>query len=622
MQGPAKKNLMMFRRLCGDDALKNVILVTTMWDRVTFKEGVIREDQLKQTPEFWGWMTNKGSKTYRHSNTALSAHDLLRHFLPDFKQTITLDIQQEMVVEAKSLDQTGAGKELNSGIIGEKERLIGDIDEAKEQMLEAITQRDQESVQELQNLQDEYRSKLEQLQNDQDNLKSTMFMEHQERHSQLEAKMHAYQERIEHRLEQQVADATRELREQIKALKEQQTPQLETAFQSDLLPNQHTDNERDHRRKRQPENVPAYTPSNKRLCAGVEDRPEMMRANCCGAIKILAFSPDSQVLASYCVNGTLGLWNTKQFSLKSSNTLYNRALSLSFSPNSQTLAIVHGDGSVSIRDRTLDTFNNINQTFAANREFGSRSTVRFSPDGRSIAFGTDDGIIDIHDLSGTRSGCLLRRHAGPVKCVDFSPDGSTLASCTEGHVIKIWRLETQCETAAIKMPSNAVSHAHHYVCFSPDGKQLAASSLDGTLCLWDPQTRWLLRKIGGPTCRVLQVAFSPNGQRLASYSFDGTIRVWDPATGDQVQKVQDGPKDVNGLAFSSDGQFLASGGVDGVIEQRRVRYEDSVRTIEDTAADYGRSGHASGTFEAINTAGLNNPPLVSPPPPMNPYRLH
>jgi hypothetical protein len=67
MQGSAKRNLLMFKKLCGDNALKSVILGTTMWDRVSELEGVAREKELISTPDFWGWMVSQGSRVFRHT---------------------------------------------------------------------------------------------------------------------------------------------------------------------------------------------------------------------------------------------------------------------------------------------------------------------------------------------------------------------------------------------------------------------------------------------------------------------------------------------------------------------------------------------------------------------------
>ena len=67
MQGSAKKNLFMFKKLCGPNALRHVILATTMWDRVSEVEGRAREQELTSTDDFWGWMVSQGSRVCRHS---------------------------------------------------------------------------------------------------------------------------------------------------------------------------------------------------------------------------------------------------------------------------------------------------------------------------------------------------------------------------------------------------------------------------------------------------------------------------------------------------------------------------------------------------------------------------
>ncbi|KAG2074693.1 P-loop containing nucleoside triphosphate hydrolase protein, partial [Suillus decipiens] len=51
MFGTSRKNLAMFRRLCGADAEKNVVLVTTKWGDVSPEMGESRERQLKSS--FW-----------------------------------------------------------------------------------------------------------------------------------------------------------------------------------------------------------------------------------------------------------------------------------------------------------------------------------------------------------------------------------------------------------------------------------------------------------------------------------------------------------------------------------------------------------------------------------------
>ena len=44
--GSSRKNLNVFRQLCGDEALTNVAIVTNMWENVEPATGVAREKEL------------------------------------------------------------------------------------------------------------------------------------------------------------------------------------------------------------------------------------------------------------------------------------------------------------------------------------------------------------------------------------------------------------------------------------------------------------------------------------------------------------------------------------------------------------------------------------------------
>ena len=69
--------------------------------------------------------------------------------------------------------------------------------------------------------------------------------------------------------------------------------------------------------------------------------------------------------------------------------------------------------------------------------------------------------------------------------------------------------------------------------FSPTDKQIASSSLDSTVMIWNSNSQDSAKKqrayrYEGHKDAVLDVEFSPNGQLLASCSRDRTIRLWIP----------------------------------------------------------------------------------------------
>jgi GTPase SAR1 family protein len=65
MQGSVMKNMRIFRKLCGDQALGNVLLATSFWDSVPQSVGDAREAELVNSKDFWAGMIAKGSEVVR-----------------------------------------------------------------------------------------------------------------------------------------------------------------------------------------------------------------------------------------------------------------------------------------------------------------------------------------------------------------------------------------------------------------------------------------------------------------------------------------------------------------------------------------------------------------------------
>ena len=112
--GTSQRNLRMFRKLCGTDSLKNVVIVTTMWDKVTSEEGLKREQELISSKNLFKPLLDGGATMMRHERTAESATKVINHLLG--KKATTTQIVREIVVETKTLEETAAGGELHSEI--------------------------------------------------------------------------------------------------------------------------------------------------------------------------------------------------------------------------------------------------------------------------------------------------------------------------------------------------------------------------------------------------------------------------------------------------------------------------------------------------------------------------
>jgi hypothetical protein len=113
MEGPSVKNLVMMKKLCGQKSLKNVVLATTMWEKVTNEEGLRREAELKQV--FWKDMIGRGSTVARiRTETGNDALALVKSLLKN--QPVSTRLQEELH-SGKPLDQTEAGAEIRVQIL-------------------------------------------------------------------------------------------------------------------------------------------------------------------------------------------------------------------------------------------------------------------------------------------------------------------------------------------------------------------------------------------------------------------------------------------------------------------------------------------------------------------------
>ena len=115
MLGSLRHNYQMFTKLCGIDAAKYIVFVTTKWDRLPYNEGQEREKQLQE--EFWQDLMQKGSSISRFSNNS-GADDQYRA-MPKIEAVLAKDtflqnvlIQKELVDLLKILPETEAGNTL------------------------------------------------------------------------------------------------------------------------------------------------------------------------------------------------------------------------------------------------------------------------------------------------------------------------------------------------------------------------------------------------------------------------------------------------------------------------------------------------------------------------------
>jgi WD40 repeat protein len=342
------------------------------------------------------------------------------------------------------------------------------------------------------------------------------------------------------------------------------------------------------------------------------------------------FSPDGQMLAVRKPDALVVYdVNNAQERFKINTERMNGIKSVSFSQDSQKLAVAEGNGDLFLCDVRSRDFRDP-PLLGHNKEIYS---LAFSPDGKTLVSGGLDKNVIVWNVEGDRSlGLTLAETTGEITRLVFASDDKTLFAASSNrfdtigrNVISEWDVSNRRELNHLTQEvKNTITSLRLL-----DGRKLLMLGLDETatvverektanggestlstiqrnVVLWDGinSSRVLDHAKTAYQSSVASATLSRDGRLVAAGLNDGKVMIWNVGE----WRESGGPllehkSRINTLEFSPDGKLLASGSMDDSViiwdlEKRQPIGRISFPTDQDVRS---LAFNENGTMLAVGT---------------------
>lgn len=297
----------------------------------------------------------------------------------------------------------------------------------------------------------------------------------------------------------------------------------------------------------------------------------------------LAFSPDGRLLAMGDRSGKLWLIDVALGTRDQIPLSRGGPLALAFDAAVSLMVVATTAGSLELWDvperRQLASLSIELPKADLGDQGWSLSSLALSPRRHALAAGTDTGVVYVWSfIDRSRSGPLKAppplpssvsgdeaplavASDVPVAFLAFNSEDDRLAVLRRDGTLELWEPQLRTVLRTVSLPAKG---DFRRVSFSPDGRQLMVTGNAGAIAIVDADDGEVLETIRIPRGRAVNLGFTPDEVPMASLGSGSTVQVWDLLRLGRVRTLGPYPTRLLDVTISPHGETaltLAAGGL-------------------------------------------------------------
>jgi WD40 repeat protein len=245
--------------------------------------------------------------------------------------------------------------------------------------------------------------------------------------------------------------------------------------------------------------------------------------------------------------------NTRTYRTLIDNNFINKVLAIS--PNGRWMACGATTSSIQLFNLNTNTPPAILQGHKAWVE-----ALAFTFDSKGLYSGSTDKSIIYWDLISGTSSVFVSLTDTKVRCLAVSPTGRFIYGGTDSGKLIRWNMDTKEESVVFTSDNNSI----YAIAINSSGSRIAFVDKNGALRIADTRTNGIVKTIAAHSARILDVKFSPDDKQIATSSMDKSVKIWDAVNlSNRPVVITKHDAWVLSVAFSPDGKYLASSSENG-----------------------------------------------------------